>query len=210
MIATFSSMPSPNAFSNGSSPPASAPALKVAFIGSYPPRKCGIATFTHDLRAATAATSPHSSCPVVAINDGAEHYDYPQEVVFEISEQDIAGYERAAEFLNRSEADVACLQHEFGIYGGSAGGHVLALIRALKMPVVTTLHTVLRDPSPEQRRVMEALIHASARLVVMTERARRFLREIYDAPAEKIDLVAHGIHDVPFEEPDRFIIGMPC
>ncbi len=189
--------------------PASVPvlprALKVAFIGTYPPRKCGIATFTQDLRAATVALLGNSdACPVVVVNDGAKPYDYPPEVVFEITEQDIAGYERAAEFLNRSEADVVCLQHEFGIYGGSAGGHVLALIRALKMPVVTTLHTILRDPSPEQRRVMEALINASARLVVMTERARRFLREIYDAPAEKIDVVPHGIHDVPFEEPDRF------
>ncbi|HEY9249140.1 MAG TPA: glycosyltransferase, partial [Rariglobus sp.] len=164
-----------------------APAMNVAFIGSYPPRKCGIATFTHDLRAATVALLANpAGCPIVALNDGAESYDYPPEVVLEITEQDIAGYERAAEFLNRSEADVVCLQHEFGIYGGSAGGHVLALVRALKMPVVTTLHTVLRDPAPEQRRVMEALIHASARLVVMTERARRFLREIYDAPADKI------------------------
>ena len=185
--------------------PVPAAALKVAFVGSYPPRKCGIATFTQDLRAAVAALGENvSSCPVVAVNDGAECYEYPPEVVFEIAEQDIASYERAAEFINRSEADVVCLQHEFGIYGGSAGGHVLALLRALKTPVVTTLHTVLRDPGPEQRRVMEALIQASARLVVMTERARRFLREIYDAPAEKIDLVAHGIHDVPFEEPDRF------
>jgi glycosyltransferase involved in cell wall biosynthesis len=186
--------------------PAFAP--KIAFIGSYPPRKCGIATFTQDLRAASVAllapADLHGSCPVVAVNDGAEPYDYPPEVAFEITEQDLASYERAAEFLNRSEADVVCLQHEFGIYGGSAGGHVLALVRALKMPVVTTLHTVLRDPNPEQRRVMEALIKSSARLVVMTERARRFLREIYDAPAEKIDVVPHGIHDVPFEEPARF------
>ena len=182
-----------------------AASLKVAFIGSYPPRKCGIATFTQDLRTATVALFGRpASCPVIALNDGAERYAYPSEVIFEIAEQDIASYERAAEFLNRSEVSVVSLQHEFGIFGGSAGGHVLALVRALKMPVVTTLHTVLRDPGPEQRRIMEALIKSSARLVVMTERARRFLREIYDAPAEKIDVIAHGIHDVPFEEPDRF------
>jgi hypothetical protein len=98
-------------------------------------------------------------------------------VVFEINEQDIASYERAAEFLNQTGVNGMCLQHEFGIFGGRAGSHILALLRALKMPIVTTLHTVLRDPGPEQRRVMEALVKVSARLVVMTERGRRFLRE---------------------------------
>jgi len=183
--------------------PPNRPGVKVAFIGSYPPRKCGIATFTQDLREAMVNGSGNQSFPVIAMSDGAESYAYPPEVVLEIVEQDMAGYERAADFLNRSDVDVVSVQHEFGIFGGSAGAHLLVLLRALKMPVVTTLHTVLRDPNPEQRRVMEALIKVSARLVVMTERGRRFLREIYDAPAEKIDLIPHGIHDVPFEEPDR-------
>jgi len=178
--------------------------INVAFLGNYLPRKCGIATFTHDLRQAVAGLGKPNDCPVVAVNDIAETYTYPPEVIFEISEQDITSYERAAEFLNRSEVDVLSLQHEFGIFGGSAGAHVLTLLRALKIPIVTTLHTVLRDPSPEQRRVMEALIKVSDRLVVMTERGRMFLREIYSAPTEKIDLIAHGIHDVPFEEPERY------
>ncbi len=178
--------------------------MKIAFIGTYLPRKCGIATFTHDLRHAVAEGSDEQACLVIAMNDTVEPCEYPAEVVFEINEQDITSYERAAEFLNRSEVDVVCLQHEFGIFGGSAGGHVLALLRALKMPIVTTLHTVLRSPNPEQRRVMEALIKVSDRLVVMTERGRMFLREIYGAPSEKIDLIAHGIHDVPFEESDRY------
>jgi glycosyltransferase involved in cell wall biosynthesis len=177
---------------------------RVAFLGTYLPRQCGIATFTHDLRHAVAAGADANACPVVAVNDGAETHAYPPEVVFEIAEQDIAHYERAAEFLNRSGVDVVCVQHEFGIFGGNAGAHLLPLLRALKMPVVTTLHTILRDPSPEQRRVMEALILASDRLVVMTERGRLFLRETYGTPADKIDLIAHGIPDVPFEEPDRF------
>jgi glycosyltransferase involved in cell wall biosynthesis len=184
--------------------PAFNPAMKVAFLGTYLPRKCGIATFTHDLRHAVAEGRDEEACPVVAVNDAAEIYAYPDEVVFEITEQDVTSYERAAEFLNRSEVDVVCVQHEFGIFGGSAGGHVLALLRALKMPIVTTLHTVLRDPGPEQRRVMEALIKVSDRLVVMTERGRMFLREIYGAPSEKIDLIVHGIHDVAFEEPERY------
>jgi glycosyltransferase involved in cell wall biosynthesis len=178
--------------------------MKIALLGTYLPRKCGIATFTHDLRDALVAQCGEQACPVIAINDRAEPYDYPPEVVCKITEQDLASYERAAEFLNRSDADVLCVQHEFGIFGGSAGGHLLTLLRALKMPIVTTLHTVLRDPGPEQRRVMDALIKVSDRLVVMTERGRTFLRETYAAPTEKIDLVAHGIHDVPFEEPDRY------
>jgi glycosyltransferase involved in cell wall biosynthesis len=178
--------------------------MNTAFLGTYLPRRCGIATFTHDLRHAVAIQGGDAACPVVAINDGAANYSYPPEVMLEIAEQDVASYERAAEFLNRSGVDVVSVQHEFGIFGGNAGGHLLALLRALRMPVVTTLHTVLREPSPAQRHVMEALIRTSTRLVVMTERGRMLLREVYDAPAEKIDLIAHGIPDVPFEEPERY------
>jgi len=183
--------------------PAGRRPIRIAFVGTYPPRQCGIATFTHDLRQALVARGGAGACPVVALGSPAETHGYPPEVIFEIVGPDLASYERAAEFLNRSGAEAVSLQHEFGIFGGSAGGHVLALLRGLTLPVVTTLHTVLRDPSPEQRRVMETLIELSDRLMVMTERGRRFLREIYDAPAGKIDLVAHGIPDVPFEEPTR-------
>lgn len=179
-------------------------ALKVAFIGSYPPRQCGIATFTEDLRRSVVASGGVTGGKVIAVDDGVASHTYPPEVIFEINEQDISSYERAAELLNQSKFDVVCLQHEFGIFGGSAGGHILALVRTLKMPVVTTLHTVLAEPDPEQRRVMAALIKVSARLVVMTERAHQFLREVYHAPADQIDIIAHGIHDGPFEEPDRF------
>lgn len=144
--------------------------LRIAFVGTYPPRQCGIATFTHDLRQAMVAQGDGATCPVVAIGSPGESPASPPEVICEITGPDLASYERAAEFLNRSGAGAVSLQHEFGIFGGSAGGHVLALLRGLTLPVVTTLHTVLRDPSPEQRRVMEALIQRSARLVVMTER----------------------------------------
>ncbi|WP_044892215.1 glycosyltransferase [Opitutus terrae] len=196
----------PSSLSPDGTAPVRAPFLarKVAFIGTYLPRKCGIATFTHDLRHAVALQRGESACLVIAMNDAAGPYAYPPAVVCEISEQDLASYERAAEYLNHRDVDVVCVQHEFGIFGGSAGGHLLTLLRALKMPIVTTLHTVLRDPGPEQRRVMDALIKVSDRLVVMTERGRTFLRERYAAPAEKIDLIAHGIHDVPLEEPDRY------
>src|SRR4029450_9571947 len=156
---------------------------KIAFLGDYLPRKCGIATFTTDLRCAVAAEIPETQCPVVPVNDLAGGYDYPSEVRFEIAEQDLPSYLRASDFLNITDVDVLCVQHEFGIFGGPAGSHVLALLSELRMPIVTTLHTILREPSPEQRRVMRNLIQVSTRLVVMTERGREFLREVYQAPA---------------------------
>ncbi len=177
---------------------------KVAFLGDYLPRKCGIATFTTDLRCAIAAEFPALQCPVVPVNDTEEGYDYPPEVRFEIAEQDLPSYLRAADFINITDVDVLCVEHEFGIFGGPAGSHVLALLRELRMPIVTTLHTVLREPNDEQRRVMRELTRLSTRLVVMSERGREFLREVYRVPEEKIDLIPHGIPDMPFADPNYF------
>ncbi|HTB84374.1 MAG TPA: glycosyltransferase family 4 protein [Candidatus Sulfotelmatobacter sp.] len=177
---------------------------KVAFLGDYLPRKCGIATFTTDLRCAVAKEFPALQCLVVPVNDLADGYDYPAEVRFEIAEQDLTSYLRAADFLNITDVDVVCVEHEFGIFGGPAGSHVLALLRELNMPIVTTLHTILREPNEEQRRVMRELIRLSTRLVVMSERGLDFLREIYHAPEAKIDLIPHGIPDMPFADPNYF------
>ncbi|HWY78611.1 MAG TPA: glycosyltransferase family 4 protein, partial [Verrucomicrobiae bacterium] len=177
---------------------------KVAFLGDYLPRKCGIATFTTDLRCAVAAEFPAMQCLVVPVNDLAGGYDYPAEVRFEIAEQNLPSYLRAADFLNITDVDLVCVQHEFGIFGGPAGSHVLALLRELRMPIVTTLHTVLREPNSEQRRVMRDLHRLSTRLVVMTERGRDLLREVNGAPAAKIDLIPHGIPDMPFADPNYF------
>ena len=138
------------------------------------------------------------------MNDLADGYEYPDVVRFEIEEQDLSSYLRAADFLNISNVDIVCLQHEFGIYGGPAGGHILALLRELRMPVVTTLHTVLKEPQADQRRVMEGLISLSTRLVVMAERGKRMLETIYQAPPAKIDLIPHGIPDVGFVDPTYF------
>jgi glycosyltransferase involved in cell wall biosynthesis len=177
---------------------------KIAFVADHLPRKCGIATFTSDLLAAVASARPETQCLAVAVNDIPDGYAYPDVVRFEIEEQDLSSYLRAADFLNISNVDIVCLQHEFGIFGGSAGSHILALLNELRMPVVTTLHTVLRDPSAEQRRVMDALISRSTRLVVMAERGRRMLEEVYHAPLGKIDLIPHGIPDVGFVDPAYF------
>src|SRR5437867_5329413 len=177
---------------------------KIAFVGDHLPRKCGIATFTSDLLAAVAAAYPQSRCFSVSVNDIRGGYEYPEVVRFEIEEQDLSSYLRAADFLNISNVDIVCLQHEFGIFGGPAGGHILALLRELRMPVVTTLHTVLREPRADQRRVMQELISLSTRLVVMAEHGRQMLQEIYHAPPAKIDLIPHGIPDVGFVDPTYF------
>jgi glycosyltransferase involved in cell wall biosynthesis len=177
---------------------------KVAFLGDYLPRKCGIATFTSDLLTSVGAEHPQTECFAVPVNDVEKGYAYPPVVRFEIEEQDLSSYQRAADFLNISNVDIVCVQHEFGIYGGPAGGHLLALVRELKMPVVTTFHTLLREPNDTQRRVMQELITHSTRLVTMTERGRQMLREVYKAPAGKIDLIPHGIPDIPFVDPNYY------
>src|SRR6516162_5089069 len=177
---------------------------KIAFVGDHLPRKCGIATFTSDLLAAVANAHPQSQCFSVSVNDIKGGYEYPEVVHFEIEEKDLSSYVRAADFLNISNVDIVCLQHEFGIFGGPAGGHILAFLRELRMPVVTTLHTILREPRADQRRVMGELISLSTRVVVMTQRGRRMLQDIYGAPSAKIDLIPHGIPDMGFVDPTYF------
>jgi glycosyltransferase involved in cell wall biosynthesis len=177
---------------------------KIAFVGDYLPRKCGIATFTHDMYASLAAGFPQAECIVVPVNDRPDGYDYPPEVRFEIAEPDLESYLRAADFLNFANTDVVCLQHEYGIYGGPAGSHILGLVRDLRMPVVSTFHTVLKEPNDDQRRVLVELAGLSARVVVMTELAKTFLRDIYGVPAAKIAVIAHGIPDVPFVDPNPY------
>lgn len=177
---------------------------KIAFVGDYLPRKCGIATFTHDMHASLSSLFPQAECFVVPVNDQRGGYDYPPEVRFEIDEPDLESYRRAADFLNFANTDVVCLQHEYGIFGGLSGSHVLTLVRDLRMPVVTTFHTVLRDPNDEQLRVLVELAAISARVVVMTERARHFLVTIYGVDDSKIDVISHGIPDIPRADPNRF------
>jgi glycosyltransferase involved in cell wall biosynthesis len=183
---------------------------RIAFIGNHVPRRCGIATFTRDLRNAVAAHLPHAECFVVAMNDQGGGYDYPPEVRFECVDADAAAYRRAAEFLNLTNVDAVSLQHEFGIFGGPAGSHVLELLRHLRPPIHTTLHTVLARPSVEQRAVMRDVIRLSSRLAVMSERGRALLREVYGAADERIDVIPHGIPDVAAADPegDKARVGL--
>jgi glycosyltransferase involved in cell wall biosynthesis len=174
---------------------------RIAFIGNYLPRQCGIATFTTDLCEAIATEYSETTCIAMPVNDIEAGYAYPARVRFELREKDIDSYRRAADFLNINNVDLACLQFEYGIFGGRAGSHILALLRELRMPIVTTLHTILRDPDPDQRRVLKAVAALSDRLVVMSARGVEFLQEVYQVLPEKIDFIPHGIPDVPFVDP---------
>lgn len=175
---------------------------RLAFIGNSLPRRCGIATFTTDLQQAVAKASPSTDTGVVAMTDHDHVYDYPPSVRFEIHDGRLADYEDAAAFLNAGLYGVVSLQHEFGIFGGEAGGQILALLSRLRMPIVTTLHTVLSQPAPVQLRVMERIIAASSRVIVMAEKGRELLRTLYRAPTDKIEVIPHGTPDVAFIEPD--------
>ena len=181
---------------------------RIAVIGNYLPRQCGIATFTTDLCAAITAEYGSARLLALPVNDTDAGYDYPARVRWSLAQDDVKSYLDAAEFLNFNNIDMVCLQHEYGIFGGPAGSHILHLLRALKMPVVTTLHTVLREPNPDQLKVMEEIAELSDRLIVMSQLSSQFLQEIFKVPGSKIDMVPHGVPDLPFLDPnfykDRF------
>lgn len=173
---------------------------RVAFIGNYLPRRCGIATFTHDLHRAVAVACPDLETCVVAMTDPGRTYDYPPAVSFQIRDDVMDDYVQAAEFLNNTNFNVVSLQHEFGIFGGDAGGSIVELLSRLEMPIVTTLHTVLSRPTPAQNEVMRQVVDASTKIVVMSEKGQQLLRSVHDVAARKIEVIAHGIPDVPFLE----------
>src|SRR5271155_2075811 len=188
-------------------PPRSVLPNRIAVVGNYLPRRCGIATFTTDLCDALHAEYGTTELLALPVNDTAEGYDYPARVRFELSEDNLASYRQAADFLNFSNIDLVCLQHEYGIFGGRAGDHILELLRRLRMPVATTLHTVLREPNPDQRRVLEEIAALSDRLIVMSRQSVEILQEVFHVPAEKIDLIPHGIPDLPFTDPSFYKDG---
>jgi glycosyltransferase involved in cell wall biosynthesis len=182
---------------------------RISFVGSYVPRRCGIATFTHDLATAVAeyldqpiGTGDHVS--IVAVNDGDNTYDYGPEVALSFRQHRIEEYHRAADFLNRSDAEVVCLQHEFGLFGGEDGIDLLEFVDALHEPLVTTLHTVLTRPTPAQRATLEMLARRSHSLVVMSRRAREMVIDHYDTPPGKVRVVHHGAPDVPFDDTEPY------
>lgn len=181
---------------------------KVALFGSHLPRQCGIATFTSDLTDALQSEVEELECFVVAMNDVGRRYPYRDRVRFEVSEGEVAAYRRAADFLNVNAVDAVSLQHEYGIFGGKAGSHVLAWLRELRMPVVTTLHTILAEPNAAQRAVMDELIQLSERIVVMSRHGAELLKKVHNVPDTKIDHIPHGIDDIPFDGGKKDLIGV--
>ncbi|MFW6456958.1 MAG: glycosyltransferase family 4 protein, partial [Planctomycetota bacterium] len=177
----------------------------IAFVSTYPPRQCGIGTFTRSLSSAcNLHMDGRLGSMVVALDDPEEDYDYPDIVRHKLDQRARVDYVEAAEFINFSNVRAVSLQHEFGIFGGDDGAYVLDMLRELRCPVITTLHTVLDEPSDGQREVMDELTVLSQRLVVMSHKGVNFLTDIYDAPAEKIDFIPHGVEQLPLVEPDLY------
>ena len=174
----------------------------IALIGNFLPRKCGLATFTTDTYAALRERFPDMQVDVYAMDDRPGSYDFPPEVTRTIPEDDRLAYSEAARAIEASGAQAVWLQHEYGIFGGAAGDYILALLDRVSLPVIVTLHTVLDQPSADERRVMEALIRRASRLIVMAERGRNILERVYGADPKAIATIPHGVPNRPFAEPD--------
>jgi glycosyltransferase involved in cell wall biosynthesis len=181
---------------------------RLAFIGNSLPRHCGIATFTTDLQQAVAASRSDLDTSIVAMTDHGQYYAYPSSVRLEVHDDRLEDYVEAADFLNAGHVDAVCLQHEFGIFGGQAGGDIMTLLSRLTMPIITTLHTILARPTAEQRSVLVKVVDASFKVIVMAEKGRELLRHVYKVSDEKIEVIPHGIPDVAFVKPDRAKAGL--
>ena len=180
---------------------------RIAMLGNHLPRQCGIATFTTDLSGAIAAEVSNADCMVVAMNDAGKQYAYPPRVRVEVAEGDIGSYNRAADYLNANKIDVVSVQHEYGIFGGKAGSYLLTFLRKLRMPIVTTLHTVLGKPDSMQRRAMNEITRLSKRLVVMSAHGAVLLHNVHGVPEHKIDTIPHGIPSVPYGSSTKKELG---
>ncbi|MCJ7617722.1 MAG: hypothetical protein MUO43_14415 [Desulfobacterales bacterium] len=176
--------------------------MKIAFIGTYPPRECGIGTFTNNLLDSILQTKKAEKGSfeafVVAVDDHNLTYDYPSEVKLTIRQEHQKDYLKAAKYINFSGADICILQHEFGIYGGQNGIYILPLLHRLEIPLVVTLHTILKTPSYNERAVLQEIEKMAQMIVVMSLKAIEFLIDIYCVPREKIALIEHGVPDIKF------------
>lgn len=172
----------------------------IVFIGNYLPRRCGIATFTTDLLESIQGVTPQTDCWAIAVNDIPEGYEYPNQVRFEINQNQLSDYKLASEFINMNRIELICLQHEYGIFGGPSGSNIIRLITDLKMPVITTLHTVLNNPTQEQKEILVKIASISDKLIVMSHKAIDILKKVYNISKNKIMFIHHGIPDNPFSD----------
>ena len=185
--------------------PSTRPRLKrAAMIGNFPPRKCGIATFTHDTFDSLRLALPRTGWSLVVMEDKGGNHVYQKPVTHVLPQDDLAAYQATADELNRSGVDVVFLQHEFGIFGGNSGAHILTLLNRLQMPVVTTLHTVLQTPNPEQKRVLDDILRISSAVIVMTEMGADILERLHGAGPTKVHVIPHGAPERPFSATDPF------
>ena len=176
--------------------------IRIAVIGNYLPRPCGIATFTTDVSQSLAIElTKEENLINIAMDDTPEGYDYPEQVKFKIRQDVHSDYFWAADYLNTNSFDVAIIQHEYGIYGGEDGIYILELMKSLKMPIMTNLHTVLETPTKGQMQVMQGIAKYSDRITVMSKKAIEILTRVYNIPTEMIDYVPHGIPDTSFKNP---------
>jgi glycosyltransferase involved in cell wall biosynthesis len=177
--------------------------MKIAYISTYPPRECGIATFNQNLMRAINSNFPErqklsEGGYIVALNDSEDmhEYEYPEEVKYVVRQNHQKDYIRAANYINTSTVDAVIMEHEFGIYGGESGIYILPLINRLEKPLISILHTILKEPSYVQRIIIREIAEQSSKMIVMSQRAVEFLTEIYDIPAEKIQIIEHGVPDL--------------
>ncbi|MEJ2306575.1 MAG: glycosyltransferase [candidate division WOR-3 bacterium] len=183
--------------------------LPVAFVSTYPPRDCGIATFTSNLTDAIfklygEPSEKGKDVQIVALSDEGEEYHYGKEVLFEIRAHNRSDYRKAADFLNLSETDLVCIQHEFGIFGGDDGSFILSLAENLKKPIALVLHTILDKPGENQKKVLSQLCSLSTKIIVLANKGVELLKDVYDVPEEKIKMISHGAPDVPFLDPSYY------
>jgi glycosyltransferase involved in cell wall biosynthesis len=171
--------------------------MKFAFIGTYPPQKCGIGTFTHNLIKSIADNFGYNNLfpnlYVIAVSDSEQSYEYPSEVSFVVNQNNQRDYVSAAKFINYNKADVCVLEHEFGIFGGESGVYILSLVSRIEIPLIVTFHTVVREPTHIQKVIVQELSNKAYKIIVMSKKAVKFLLDIYHIPEEKIEVIEHGV-----------------
>jgi len=178
--------------------------INAIYISSYVPRKCGIATYIKDLTSAINYINPYSKAEIIALVKPEDKINYDPEVKFKINQYEIQSYVKAADYINKSRADIVILEHEFGLYGGKFGEYIINLMELVKKPIIVTTHTIPDDANKEYGLVLKDIIKLAEKIIVMMPQSISKLIESYNCPGEKIKIIPHGVPDIPFEPNDKF------